>query len=117
MTKIILYGRIPSLKNSKIISCRGSRPMMFPSQKHKEWHEDATKQLIGKLPLPPNVPILFTIYAPDSRKADLSNKWESVADLLVDCGLIEDDNWFVLDDVRMKFGGIDKDNPRAELDY
>jgi hypothetical protein len=36
-------------------------------------------------------------------------------DLLVDCGIIEDDNWFVVPEVRAKFGGVDKDNSRAEI--
>lgn len=117
MQKIIIFGRIPSKKNSKIISCRGSRPMMFPSAKHKEWHTDASKQLTFIKPIPPLTKLTFTYFAPDSRKGDLSNKWESVADLLVDLKIIEDDNWFILNDVHMKFGGIDKDEPRGEIEY
>lgn len=115
--KIILLGRIPSKKNGKIMVCRGKFPMLLPSAKHAEWHIDASKQLMGVSKIPPNVPLTFTIFAPDKRKADLSNKWESVADLFVDCEIVEDDNWFILDDVRMKFGGVDSLNPRAEIDY
>ena len=113
---ITLLGRVPSKKNSKQIFCRGNRPTAIPSAKHKEWHIDASKQLIGVDKIPPNREILFTLYAPDNRKGDLSNKWESVADLLVDNSIIEDDNWFVMDDIRMKFGGVDKDNPRVILE-
>jgi hypothetical protein len=116
--KIILYNRIPSKKNAKIISCRGSRPMLFPSANHKKWHIDASKQLIGQKPIPPNIPITFTYYAPDNRAGDLSNKFESVADLLVDNGLIEDDNWFILDDIRLKFGGVvDQKECRGEISF
>lgn len=114
--KIVLTGRIPSKKNSKIIICRGSKPMLLPSQKHKEWHEEAMTQLIGKQIIESDT-IKATFYAPDKRRADLSNKFESVADLLVDAGLIEDDNWFVLKDIRLVFGGVDKENPRVELDF
>lgn len=97
--------------------CRGKFPMLLPSAKHKEWHDDAVKQLVGVKPIPPNTPITFTMFAPDARKGDLSNKFESVADVLVDVGIMEDDNWFVMGDVHMKFGGIDKINPRIEVDY
>lgn len=91
--------------------------MMFPSAKHKEWHTDASIQLRGVNKIPPNTPLTFIMYAPDARKADLSNKWESVADLLVDNGIVEDDNWFIMGDIRMIFGGIDKDNPRCYIEY
>ncbi len=29
----------------------------------------------------------------------------------------EDDNWFILPDIHMKFGGVDKVNPRGEIEY
>ena len=109
---ITLLGRVPSKKNSRI-STRSGRT--FPSKKYTEWHKDASMQLLGKKPILSNTPITFIIYPPDSRNADLSNKWESVADLFVDNGIFEDDNWFVLDDVHMLFGGVDKKNPRAEI--
>ncbi len=115
--KIILTGRIPSKKNSKTIVCMGRVPRLLPSANHQKWHKETSLQLKGKNKIPPNSKITFTLYAPDLRKGDLSNKWESIADLLVDNGIIEDDNWFVLGDVRMVFGGVDKEFPRCEIDY
>lgn len=111
---LTLNGRIPSKKNSRI-STRSGRT--FPSKKYTEWHKDAISQVeASKLkPIRAHTPIVFILYAPDKRKADLSNKWESVADMLVDCSRFVDDNWFVLDDIHMKFGGVDRDNPRGEL--
>lgn len=50
------------------------------------------------------------------RKADLTNKAESIMDALVDAGVLEDDNWFVCGDIRLLFGGIDRLNPRAEVE-
>lgn len=91
--------------------------MLLPSSKHKEWHKDASNQLAGAEHIPPNTPIIFTLYAPDLRAGDLSNKWESVADLLVDNGIVEDDNWFIMADIHMKFGGLDRENPRVVLEY
>lgn len=120
--KIKLTGRIPSKKNSKIISCRGSRPMMFPSAKHKEWHTDAMKQLAGyKLDglesFKNGTKITITFFFPDNRKSDLTNKAESVMDLLVDFGIIEDDSWICVPDLHLKFGGVDKELSGCLIEY
>ena len=62
------------------------------------------------------VELKMTLYARDKRSGDLSNKFESVADLLVDAGIIKDDNWNIVPKVEMMFGGIDKENPRVEIE-
>ena len=36
-------------------------------------------------------------------------------DLFVDTGILSDDNWFVVGDIHLKFGGVDKLNPRVEV--
>lgn len=59
--------------------------------------------------------IICTIYPPTMRKYDLSNKFESVADLFVDYGLLLDDNADILDKVLLFNGGKDAENPRAEI--
>ena len=61
--------------------------------------------------------IKLTFYAGDNRKFDLSNKAESIMDLLVDTKLIEDDNYSVISELTLKFGGVDKGNARCEIDY
>ncbi len=118
--RFTIYGRIPSKKNSKIIICRGNRPMLIPSKSHKYWHEEQswklkeTKRIIKKpLDLCPIIYIDF--YSPDSRRSDISNKVESIMDLLVDNEIIQDDNWFICPILVLRFCGIDKDNPRAEI--
>ncbi len=73
-------------------------------------------QLLGKRPVESKIDRIELIFYPSTkRKADATNKAESVMDLLVDAGIIEDDNWFVVPEVRPKLGGIDKDNPRVEI--
>lgn len=115
MVVITILGRVPSKKNSKVVVCRGKFPQVLPSKAYQDWHKDASKQIADIDVIPSGSTIEFVMYAPDNRKADLSNKWESVADLLVDCKKVEDDNWFVMPDIHMKFGGVDKDNPRVEI--
>lgn len=114
--KIVIYGNTPSKKNSKIISCRGNRPCLFPSSNYTKWHKDALLQLIGKKPIE-NKELTLTFYAQDNRKFDLTNKAESIMDTLVDAGLLEDDNYSVVSDLHLHFGGLDKENVRCEIDY
>ena len=115
--KFTIQGRVPSKKNSRRAIYVKGRTIMIANKKYAEWHKDASAQLVamrvgkaeGKLA------ITILLYPPDRVKGDLSNKAESVMDLLVDCGVIEDDNWFVVDELILRFGGIDKVNPRAEV--
>lgn len=121
---IVISGRVPSKKNSKQIVCRGRFPQVLPSKQYKEWHEIAMYSVMKQrqehdqsdhsFPMTP-FQATFTIFAPDARKFDLSNKFESVADLLVDCGIIADDHYGILSRVLLQFGGIDRENPRAEI--
>lgn len=100
--------------------CRGKRPILLPSTKYKEWHTDASLQIKQQKiePVKGSIEKLVAIfYAPDNRKYDLSNKFESVADLLVDNGIFEDDNYSILPIVHLEFGGVDKDSPRVEVTY
>lgn len=112
--KIVLNGIVPSKKNSRINTRSG---LSFPSAKYTAWHKEALLQLkeVGKIPS--GTPLRFTYYSDSKRSGDLSNKWQSIEDTFTDCGIIEDDNWFILPDIHMKFGGVDKENPRAEIEY
>lgn len=114
MPKITLYGSVPSKKNSRI-NTRSGRS--FPSSKYTAWHKEALLQLQNTAPIVSGTPLIFTYYADSKRSGDLSNKWQSIEDTFTDCGIIEDDNWFILPDIHMKFGGVDKLNPRAEIEY
>ena len=118
MINIIIKGRIPSKKNSKIIVCRGKFPLLLPSKKYQEWHKEATSQIKRLVPEKPieSCSVILTLYAPDKRKADLTNKAESIMDLLVDNSFLLDDNWFVVKSLRLIFGGVDRENPRVIVD-
>jgi Holliday junction resolvase RusA-like endonuclease len=116
MNKITIHGNTPSKKNSKIMSCRGSRPLLFPSSKYTAWHKDALEQLRGINPIKSSF-ITINFIAGDNRKFDLTNKAESIMDTLVDAGLLEDDNYSVVSELLLKFGGVEKDKPRCEIEY
>lgn len=112
MNKIIILGRIPSKKNSRI-NTRSGRS--FPSSKYTAWHKDASLQIKGAEKIPNGSFISLHFFMPDNRRTDLSNKAESVMDLLVDNGIIEDDCWQVIPILSLKGCGIDRENPRVEI--
>lgn len=111
---LVIQGRIPSKKNSTWTLLVKGRNVRLPSKKYAEWHRDAVSQLKFQKYTLENE-ITLKIYAPDARKSDLTNKAESVMDTLVDCGFLEDDNWYVVSKLTLEFGGVDKENPRVEI--
>lgn len=119
-----MNGNTPSKKNSKQIVYVRGRPLIISSKKHKDWHSIALeslklsciKQNIHKMTLTTTSDIILTFYAENRRKFDLTNKAESIMDILVDVGLLEDDNYEVVPNLTLKFGGLDKNNPRCEIE-
>lgn len=53
-------------------------------------------------------------YCKDLRRRDVSNMLESINDLLVDTGILKDDDW-----QHLRIGNadaeLDRENPRAEI--
>lgn len=117
--KFTIEGRIPSKKNSKRIVMFGKRPAIITSKDYQVWHEATMYvlklQMPKKLILRPPHKVEITIFAPNMVKSDLTNKAESIMDLMVDMGIIEDDNWFLVTELTLRFGGLDREFPRAEI--
>lgn len=61
--------------------------------------------------------ISYEIFYPTKREFDLDNVGSILSkfthDVLTEVGIIEDDNYKIVEQLSFKFGGIDKDNPRA----
>lgn len=110
---LTILGRIPSKKNSRI-NTRSGRS--FPSSKYTAWHKDASLQIRDAKQITEKN-ILLEFYMPDNRRTDLTNKAESVMDLLVDNNLLADDSWQITGDVTLRCLGVDKENPRVEISY
>lgn len=71
------------------------RGRSFPSKAHSAWHRSSSIALrdapdFGRCTV--SIKIIF----PDKRRADVTNKAESVLDLLVDRGIIPDDSWQII---------------------
>ena len=120
---ITLRGRIPSKKNSKRIARiqRGpqrGRTVLVSSRNHNIWHHSAQIELLEQKarPMTGQLSVAMKFWFPDNRRSDLTNKAESVMDLLVDVGIIEDDNVAVCPKVSLEFMGVDRQNPRVEVE-
>lgn len=115
--QIIITGDCPSKKNTKAVSFRNGRFGLFPGKTHNRWHGQALKQLTGIQPVKEPPVIIKLVFFPQTRrKSDLTNRAESVMDLLVDGGILEDDNWFFCSSIDLRFGAVDKQNPRVEIE-
>lgn len=114
--KLIIKGRIPSKKNSKNIVVRGGKPLIISSKRYRKWEEEHLWLLKGQDNIETPVACTLTFYAPDKRITDLSNKCESIMDLLVEARIIEDGNWFEVPKLNLVFAGVDRENPRCEVE-
>lgn len=115
--RIILAGRIPSKKNSKRVFRSGGRTVVASSRNHNIWHRKAFFEIKEQKARPMTGPlsVKMTFWLPDNRKSDLTNKAESVMDLLVDAGIIEDDNVKICPKITLEFAGVDTKNARVEI--
>ncbi len=62
----------------------------------------------------------YTVYPGNNRKFDLGNVLPAIQkftdDALIELGIIQDDSYKVIPLIVYRFGGVDKDNPRCELE-
>lgn len=117
---ITIRGRIPSKKNEHFAKLIKGKICVFPSTKYQKRENDQMKWLmadkIRPLKLDKPLKVVYKFRFPDSRKTDLSNKLESINDLLVRYGLFADDNHEILACIEATSMGIDKENPRCEIE-
>lgn len=115
---------VPSKKNQKeLFKDRNGKFMVAPSAQFGKWkrmHQkvfsDFHDQLINSgvnLPIVRcKIKVLF--YFPDSKKRDLSNKFETIMDELVDHEIVIDDQFQVVKPVVLD-GFVCRDRPRTEI--
>lgn len=95
----------------------GGKTQRYKSKRYKAWEKslpDLRDLLFSAINYP--VGIQYILYMPDKRLRDITNYVKLVEDYLVKQGVIEDDNYNIIQCVVIKFGGIDKENPRVEIE-
>ena len=107
-----------SKKNSQqiLINNATRKPFIAPSKQYKEY-EAAALWFIPKPRAPINMPVnvkcLF--YMPTKRKCDLVNLQEAILDIMTKAGLLEDDNFTIVQSMDGSRVLYDKKNPRTEV--
>ncbi len=92
-----------------------NRPLIVPSKKYKEYEQQAAWFIPKGICInePVNVKCLF--YMPTKRKCDLTNMLEAIDDVMVKVGLLEDDNFTIIESHDGSRVLYDKENPRTEV--
>lgn len=118
--KIVLYGKPTTKKNSSRIVFNKARghPMLVPSKKYIQYEKDCRRQITGthrkNIDYPINLKAVY--YMPTRHRVDLTNLLNATNDILVDCGVLKDDNSQIIishDGSRVLY---DKENPRVEIE-
>ena len=116
---IVVHGQTPSHKNSKqIFRTMNGRTILANNKKYLAWKRGAEIEALNqaKREYTDGVEIEMTFFIKDKRPRDLDNMVASVLDVLVEANVIVDDNCFVVRGMHANFGGIDRTNPRAEVE-
>lgn len=115
--RYVFRGEVASKKNSKVLARVKGRPMLLPSRKYQEWEKRARLAIMaeGRPSEPLKAARLFmAIYHGDLIKRDSNNATQGVQDVLVDMGVIQDDNWMVIGTPEVVHM-VDVEDPRMEV--
>lgn len=107
---IIIPLETPSKKNSRITLKNGRT---IPNKKYSEWHKKACLFIDKSLKFeekPLKIEVHFV--HGDLRKRDSDNGLSSILDLLKDCKIIPDDNWMIIQSIKVS-NSYEKNNPKA----
>ena len=105
----------PSKKNSRVVDRRTGRS--FPNKRFTEWHKAAAlyvrQQNAHTMDGGPFALSLEFTHG-DRVRRDSDNGVSSILDLLVDCGILPDDNWMVVRKINVS-NLDDKGNPGVNI--
>jgi Holliday junction resolvase RusA-like endonuclease len=93
----------------------GSGQRRFKSASYKKWLLKCPA-VIDRPKIDKPVCVAYNIYLPDGRLRDIANYEKLSTDFLVNNGILADDNFKIIQHVSLNFKGIDKDNPRVEIE-
>lgn len=117
--RIVIPGAPITKKNSQqiLVNKRTGRPFISPSKQYKEYKKNCAEYLGGyTAPIGYEVNLKCVYYMPTRRRVDLVNLLEATSDILVDFGILEDDNSKIIKSVDGSRVEYDKANPRVEIE-
>jgi Holliday junction resolvase RusA-like endonuclease len=98
---------------------RMKRIIKYDTPSYKQWHNDALKQLA--IVKKPEVPIDYPVnlqcrfFMSTKGRVDLSALYEGIQDVLVEVGVLADDNYRIVASHDGSGVDYDKQNPRIEV--
>ena len=115
--KFIIEGETPAKKNSRITLPNGRT---IPSKNYRAWHKSALLQIEAmaisrEATISYPVAISLNFIHGDLRRRDSDNGTSSILDLLVDAGILADDNWQIVRILNV-YNQYDKGHARCEID-
>ena len=121
INNIPLYFQVGKIKKRNIsLNLNTYRNLHYQvSNNVKKLMVEWVKENVKDIELFPKMLFRYKIYRKTKRKADLDNIGSIVhkflADALVECGFMEDDNTDFIHRIEFIDGGVAKDNARADL--
>lgn len=114
----VFRGEVASKKNGKQLVHVKGRSVLLPSKQYRAWEKSvrAVISIYGRPPEPfAAARIVIRIFHGDAVKRDTNNATQGIQDVLVDMGVIADDNWMVIGSPEVSHF-IDVGDPRMEVD-
>lgn len=117
--RITLSGRPITKKNhSRIVQARG-RIMVIPSKQYVEYLNACRWQInvlkLGEMKISSPINLRCVYYMPTRHRVDLVNLLEATCDILVECGVLADDNSKIVASHDGSCVLYDKNRPRVEI--
>ena len=122
--KFTIKGNPITKKNSQqiLVNRATGRPFISPSSKYRSYAKDAVFQLVTQSakqfidkPIDYPVNVKCHYWMETHRRVDLANLLEGSLDLLVDAGILKDDNCTIAAMYDGSLVDYDKQNPRVEI--
>lgn len=108
-------------KKTYYLNLNGYRNWQFQlnNQLKKTFKIQVAEKVRELTPVTGTCRIEYTIYYPTRRLFDIDNIGSVITkfthDALVEFGILEDDNYKIVEEITYKFGGIDKEDPRCDV--
>lgn len=116
--KLVIMGDPRTKKNSQTVRRSGTRMYVAPSDAYEKYRRAALMQITGKYrqQISRRINLKCVYFMQTRRRVDLVNLLEATCDILVDAGVLEDDNSRIVaghDGSRVDY---DKECPRVEIE-
>lgn len=111
-------GEVASKKNHRqLVQVKGRGAVLLPSKRYREWDKEAKRVILayGRPQRPfASARLQIAIYHGDAVRRDTNNATQGIQDVLVEMGVIEDDNWMVIGSPEV-LHFVDVADPRMEV--